>query len=251
MAAPAPRLAQPTTATPRATPSPAPPEDEDDDPALPIPPGATCKRKACGVKYNGDASRAGEQCVHHPGVPIFHEGSKGYSCCKKRVLEFDDFMRLAGCTTKDRHLFVGSGKKGEETLDTVRWAFLIELVIERMHSNPVAVMIFTRHLPLSLPRSISKRSKKKSLQFPLPTQQPSTSTYTRRITNPTKRPCRFMHLLTRKRANTRFWEPKSSLSSPKQTDRAGQYYEQMSDTLERLSKPVEQAEYKSLRSYEQ
>lgn len=65
--------------------------------------------------------------MHHPGVPIFHEGSKGYSCCKRRVLEFDQFMNIEGCKTKDRHLFIGSGKKrdrsgsaGEELLDSVR-----------------------------------------------------------------------------------------------------------------------------------
>jgi len=45
-------------------------------------------------------------------VPIFHEGSKGYSCCKRKVLEFDEyptpfetqfltprFLKLPGCTT--------------------------------------------------------------------------------------------------------------------------------------------------------
>ena len=68
-------------------------------------------------------------CVFHPGAPIFHEGSKGYTCCKRRVLEFDEFMRIEGCTTKDRHLFIGSGKKkgsnasGEETLETVRYVY--------------------------------------------------------------------------------------------------------------------------------
>ncbi|KAI9656734.1 MAG: hypothetical protein M1821_003373 [Bathelium mastoideum] len=121
--APAPRLAQSTTAPPRATPSPAPLEDEDDDPSLPIPNGATCKRKTCGATYGGDTARQGEQCVHHPGVPIFHEGSKGYSCCKRRVLEFDEFLNMPGCTTKDKHLFVGSGKKKEETVETVRHDF--------------------------------------------------------------------------------------------------------------------------------
>ncbi|OAQ97722.1 hypothetical protein LLEC1_07096, partial [Akanthomyces lecanii] len=68
-------------------------------------------------------------CVHHPGVPIFHEGSKGYSCCKRRVLEFDQFMKIEGCVTKERHLFIGSGKKSkdsagsEEKLETVRHDF--------------------------------------------------------------------------------------------------------------------------------
>jgi hypothetical protein len=83
----------------------------------------TCRRKGCGETFKG-GDREGEKCVHHPGVPIFHEGSKGYSCCKRRVLEFDQFMNLEGCKTKDRHLFVGKAKKegDEEKLDTVRWA---------------------------------------------------------------------------------------------------------------------------------
>ncbi|KAH8808279.1 chord-domain-containing protein [Xylogone sp. PMI_703] len=111
-----------------ATPPPPPPESEDDDPNLEIPKGATCRRKGCGAQYTGD--REGEKCVHHPGAPIFHEGSKGYSCCKRRVLEFDEFMKIEGCKTKDRHLFVGSGAKdkkgngeGEEILETVRHDF--------------------------------------------------------------------------------------------------------------------------------
>ena len=131
-------LESPRPAMPRApisapqgapTPPPPPPESEDDDPSLEIPDGKTCRRRACGATYKKGQSREGESCVHHPGVPIFHEGSKGYSCCKRRVLEFDQFMKIEGCKTKDRHLFVGSGKKdkggkeggaAEELLETVR-----------------------------------------------------------------------------------------------------------------------------------
>ena len=111
------------------TPPPPPPESEDDDPELEIPDGKTCRRRACGATYKKGQSRDAESCTHHPGVPIFHEGSKGYSCCKRRVLEFDQFMKIEGCKTKDRHLFVGSGKKdksgkeggaAEELLETVR-----------------------------------------------------------------------------------------------------------------------------------
>jgi hypothetical protein len=107
------------------TPPPPPPESEDDDPSLEIADGAQCRRKGCNAKYKKGASRDAEKCTHHPGVPIFHEGSKGYSCCKRRVLEFDQFMAIEGCKTKDRHLFVGSGKKNkaagsEEVLTTVR-----------------------------------------------------------------------------------------------------------------------------------
>lgn len=94
-----------------------PPESDDDDPSLEIPDGRMCRRRGCGVAYKKGTVRGGddknESCVHHPGAPIFHEGSKGYSCCKRRVLEFDQFMKIEGCETKPRHLFIGSGKKGK------------------------------------------------------------------------------------------------------------------------------------------
>jgi hypothetical protein len=123
----------------QSAPSPAPAQEtEDDDESLEIPDGSTCRRRTCGHKYKKGSSRQGESCVHHHGVPIFHEGSKGYSCCKRRVLEFDQFMKIEGCKTKDRHLFIGSGKKekekehigsaGEEVLTTVRYVFLDEAV---------------------------------------------------------------------------------------------------------------------------
>jgi hypothetical protein len=122
--APAPRLpAAQAAPKPPASPAP-PPESEDDDPTAALKEGMTCRRKGCGETHKG-GDREGEKCVHHPGAPIFHEGSKGWSCCKRRVLEFDQFMNIEGCKTKDRHLFVGSGKKdkeggGEEKLETVR-----------------------------------------------------------------------------------------------------------------------------------
>ncbi|PBP18668.1 chord-domain-containing protein [Diplocarpon rosae] len=126
----APEPSRGPVSAPQATapPPPPPPESEEDDPSLEIPKGKLCRRKTCGAQYNGEA-RGDEECVFHPGVPIFHEGSKGYTCCKRRVLEFDEFMRIEGCKTKDRHMFVGSGKqkagnaRGEEVLETVRHDF--------------------------------------------------------------------------------------------------------------------------------
>lgn len=110
------------------TPPPPEPESDSDDSSIPIPEGRICRRKTCGATYKSGQGREGEKCTHHPGAPIFHEGSKGYSCCKRRVLEFDEFMKIEGCKTKDKHLFVGSGKKdkkdgqgdGEEKVETVR-----------------------------------------------------------------------------------------------------------------------------------
>ncbi|KAI8930208.1 chord-domain-containing protein [Entophlyctis helioformis] len=92
--APAPALAQPTPEKPAA------PREQDlhDAPDAVIAPGTVCRRKGCNAAHVDAASRT-QPCVHHPGAPIFHEGSKGWSCCARRVLEFDEFLKIPGCTT--------------------------------------------------------------------------------------------------------------------------------------------------------
>ncbi|KAF2018694.1 CORD and CS domain protein [Aaosphaeria arxii CBS 175.79] len=173
--APVPRLptntTQTATAKPPASPAP-PPEDEDDDPSLPIPEGQSCKRKGCGQSYSGDSSRSGENCVHHPGVAVFHEGSKGWSCCKRRVLEFDEFMRIEGCKAKDKHLFVGSAKKaGEEKLDSVRHDYYqtgttvtASLYLKKIDKEAAIVEFKQTNVNLDLPTTDSKRYRS---DFPL------------------------------------------------------------------------------------
>ena len=66
--------------------------------------------------------RDGEKCVYHPGQAIFHEGSKGWTCCKRRVLEFDEFMKIEGCEHKGKHLFIGRKHRNgkEEKLMEIR-----------------------------------------------------------------------------------------------------------------------------------
>ena len=58
--------------------------------------GMNCQRLGCQHSYD---SKEESECNFHKGVPIFHEGSKGYSCCRRKVLEFDEFMKIEGCTT--------------------------------------------------------------------------------------------------------------------------------------------------------
>lgn len=60
--------------------------------------GTLCKRNACGRAYQGEESDA-EECVHHPGNPVFHEGMKFWSCCEKKTHDFDVFLNQRGCTT--------------------------------------------------------------------------------------------------------------------------------------------------------
>lgn len=58
----------------------------------------TCYNKGCGKDYNPEENTA-ESCKHHPGVPVFHDALKGWSCCKKRSTDFTEFLKIPGCTT--------------------------------------------------------------------------------------------------------------------------------------------------------
>lgn len=82
---------------------------KEDDVSISVPTGSLCKRRGCGYKFVSDqVSRkegAESDCNFHPGAPVFHEGSKGWSCCKRKVLEFDEFLKIKGCKNA-KHMFV-------------------------------------------------------------------------------------------------------------------------------------------------
>jgi len=60
--------------------------------------GAPCKHNACDAKYMNEESN-NKPCLFHPGAPVFHEGYKFWSCCKKRTSDFDEFLKQVGCET--------------------------------------------------------------------------------------------------------------------------------------------------------
>lgn len=98
--------------------------EEEDDLLAVVAVGTICKRKACGVAFVSDEyNRAGDGkgaiCIYHPASPIFREGSKGYLCCKRRVLEFDEFLKIEGCKT-GRHIFALRSKPVSEELEEVK-----------------------------------------------------------------------------------------------------------------------------------
>jgi len=104
---------------------------------VPINVGAPCLHRACNFKYEDDSSKL-KECVYHPGVPIFHEGSKGWSCCKKKVLEFEEFMRIEGCKT-GRHRFVAPPKKQEEQVQCrYEWYQMPSNVLVTVYAKEVA-----------------------------------------------------------------------------------------------------------------
>jgi len=58
--------------------------------------GEPCKNGGCKETYNGEPSKISE-CVFHPGVPIFHEGLKFWSCCQRKTTDFQSFLDQKGC----------------------------------------------------------------------------------------------------------------------------------------------------------
>ncbi|KAM8977672.1 cysteine and histidine-rich domain-containing protein 1 [Pelodytes ibericus] len=56
-----------------------------------------CYNRGCGQRYDPD-SNPQDSCTYHPGVPVFHDALKGWSCCKRRTTDFSDFLSIVGCT---------------------------------------------------------------------------------------------------------------------------------------------------------
>ncbi|ESK92863.1 cord and cs domain protein [Moniliophthora roreri MCA 2997] len=109
-----------------ALPPPPPVVEEEDDPNIPVQPGTECRRRGCKTTFvSDDVNRKGDgegtKCIYHPAPPIFREGSKGYLCCKRRVLEFDEFLKIEGCKT-GRHVFASKTnlQSAAEELTTCR-----------------------------------------------------------------------------------------------------------------------------------
>jgi len=72
--------------------------------------GTTCTHNGCKATFQDDSSRT-EICHYHPGPPLFHEGSKGWDCCRKKsVLEFAEFLKIEGCR-EGKHKFISEPAK--------------------------------------------------------------------------------------------------------------------------------------------
>ncbi|XP_006868607.1 PREDICTED: integrin beta-1-binding protein 2 [Chrysochloris asiatica] len=56
-----------------------------------------CHNKGCGQHFDPNTNFA-DSCCHHPGVPIFHDALKGWTCCRKRTVDFSEFLSIKGCT---------------------------------------------------------------------------------------------------------------------------------------------------------
>ena len=56
-----------------------------------------CFNKGCGKTYDV-YNNTEDSCQFHPGVPVFHDALKGWSCCNKKSTDFTQFLSIPGCT---------------------------------------------------------------------------------------------------------------------------------------------------------
>ncbi|CAG5119020.1 unnamed protein product [Candidula unifasciata] len=95
--------------------------------------GTACNNKGCKTAYEGEHSNS-DVCVHHPGVPVFHEGMKYWTCCQRKTTDFDAFLNQEGCETGS-HVW-HKAKTAEEKQVRMDW-----------HQTPttVCISIFAKH----------------------------------------------------------------------------------------------------------
>lgn len=60
-----------------------------------IPENEPCKNGGCKETYSSSTLKP--ECKYHPGVPVFHEGMKFWSCCQRRTTDFQSFLNQEGC----------------------------------------------------------------------------------------------------------------------------------------------------------
>uniref|UniRef100_A0A6G3MG69 Cysteine and histidine-rich domain-containing protein 1 (Trinotate prediction) n=1 Tax=Henneguya salminicola TaxID=69463 RepID=A0A6G3MG69_HENSL len=60
--------------------------------------GAKCLNNGCTRKFTNSCDQY-DICQYHPGGPVFHEGSKYWSCCCRKTGDFDQFVNQPGCET--------------------------------------------------------------------------------------------------------------------------------------------------------
>ncbi|XP_078067544.1 cysteine and histidine-rich domain-containing protein 1-like [Mustelus asterias] len=77
---------------------------KEQDPSNEVKVNTSCKHAGCKESFQGPESNV-ETCSFHPGIPIFHEGMKYWSCCKIKTTEFEEFIEQPGCA-KGKHLWI-------------------------------------------------------------------------------------------------------------------------------------------------
>jgi len=76
-----------------------------------------CYNKGCGQKFSPKDNKH-DSCRYHPGVPVFHDALKGWSCCSRRSTDFTEFLNIPGCE-QGEHSNVKPAEPEKKPVDTV------------------------------------------------------------------------------------------------------------------------------------
>ncbi|XP_014674625.1 PREDICTED: LOW QUALITY PROTEIN: cysteine and histidine-rich domain-containing protein 1-like [Priapulus caudatus] len=97
--------------------------------------GTSCKNNTCHATYSGMYSSTRYVCLH-PGVPIFHEGMKYWSCCQRKTSDFDNFLKQEGCDLGS-HVWVKKQGASTQTAVACRydWHQTAHIVVLTIYSK--------------------------------------------------------------------------------------------------------------------
>ncbi|NXK05959.1 CHRD1 protein, partial [Herpetotheres cachinnans] len=101
--------------------------------------GTTCKNAGCKTIYQGPDSNT-EVCAFHPGIPVFHEGMKYWSCCRFKTTDFSTFLEQPGCRT-GRHCWTGKGQDKKAVSSRQDWHQTSSQVVVTVYAkNPLPAL---------------------------------------------------------------------------------------------------------------
>lgn len=94
-----------------------------------------CYNRGCGKKFDPNNNKE-DDCVHHPGHPVFHDAYKGWSCCNKKCTDFTEFLNIKGCT-KSCHSNVKPPEPEKSAADKSKASEVIEVIAKPLNNVPV------------------------------------------------------------------------------------------------------------------
>ncbi|XP_042732801.1 integrin beta-1-binding protein 2 [Lagopus leucura] len=127
-----------------------------------------CYNKGCGQRFDPEHNSE-DSCLYHPGVPIFHDALKGWSCCKKRTTDFSEFLSIPGCTKGFHSKEKPPEPSQEETSDKPKANPMAEIIVqgpksaEKMQRERPSSDEPRQLLPIKVSRSLEQALEKLSL----------------------------------------------------------------------------------------
>ncbi|XP_078037174.1 cysteine and histidine rich domain containing protein [Augochlora pura] len=93
-----------------------------------------CYNRGCGKKFDPNNNKA-DDCIYHPGTPVFHDAYKGWSCCNKKCTDFTEFLNIKGCT-KSCHSNIKPPEPEKPAVDKSKAKEVVEVIAQPINNGP-------------------------------------------------------------------------------------------------------------------